>query len=232
MGSVIISPSNTVSMQYQLSLWLAAPTSNIQLRNDISYSTHIRPTNTNINMGYYRGTTLFWLRIWTNNTTLGSVAITYPFSSSVNGAGYSNQVRSASATYLTLNANPVYGAIFLGWYSALFGGTLLSTSAVWSPTYYNSVYSNYDNIYARFDTGLTAFGMYAEPGSYYPDCGQTIGYTSKYHNGAGPYPVATNIVYNSFGVPYDGGNYWYRVPADPAAIKIGTDGVVNTRSPC
>jgi hypothetical protein len=93
----------------------------------------------------------FWLFVYTNNSSWGSVSIIYPWSETSSGSspvGANNQVYTGVYGYITIRGNPSYGRSFSYWSATNPGGPVVSYSSTYSmyenDTYYNSsIYANF-----------------------------------------------------------------------------------------
>lgn len=139
--------SNNISLNSYFNYYDAPPANKSQ-RNVIGDGNITYPSigTTNINIGYYRGTTyFFYLKCVNTNGTKGTVFANYPWSQSSTALGYvggSKQLFYPIYSYINFTCSANYGYTFKGWYNAPVGGVLLSSVAN-NTIYYNDVNRGY-----------------------------------------------------------------------------------------
>jgi len=118
---------------------------NSVLSDGYTYPTGSSPYHLN----YYSSGKFCWISLQSNNTSYGTVEITYPISLSGQYAGYGYQFWSENVNYVTIIAVANYGYSFDAWRTAdNGGGSILSTDVVTS--IYTSSWTGYNTWYAHF----------------------------------------------------------------------------------
>lgn len=117
---------------------------------DLTYPTQTTPAN----IGDYAqaaGQYLFQIRVRSNNGSLGSASITYPFSLTSSGTSYiggDRQVYNYTYPYITISATRVYPYVFQYW--QIDGGGVYSYSNPLNIYPTDSVITNSESLIAVF----------------------------------------------------------------------------------
>jgi hypothetical protein len=247
MGKLTVGANNVKFSDLGVGTYIV-PYNNISLDTDIYDNTYpVDPASPKASM--YRNRDLFWCSIEAD-TNRGTADMTYPFSMTGTAPppGLGVQFKSTSYTYMTFVATPAYGETFFGWYSQQAGGTLISSSATYSPTLASGFYSAWSKMWGRFTTTVGIYTQLSLNTQGYSTSATACANSSVPNqatcwNGVGPIPNVGAIVYVSGltnGVPtstatkFNGGNLWRKLYniAPSTSIKIDTVGVVTSVTAC
>lgn len=246
MGKITVGSSN-ISFTF-LTTAPGFPDTGIGLKTSIYDRTYaLDPANPKVSM--YINRDLFWAYV-KPDTSRGTVEMTYPLSltGTAPPPGWNVQFKSTSYSYITFKATPAYGETFYGWYSQQAGGTLISSSATYSPTLASGFYSAWSKMWGRFTTTVGIYTQLSLNTQGYSTSATACANSSVPNqatcwNGVGPIPNVGAIVYVSGltnGVPtstatkFNGGNLWRKLYniAPSTSIKIDTVGVVTSVTAC
>jgi len=247
MGKLTVGANNVSLADLGVGTYIV-PYNNISLRFDIFDNTYpVDPASPKASM--YRNRDLFWCSIEAD-TNRGTADMTYPFSMTGTAPppGLGVQFKSTSYTYMTFVATPAYGETFFGWYSQEAGGTLISSSATYSPTLASGFYSAWSKMWGRFTTSVGIYTDIAlnttQRSSSSIACSNNIApNTSACWNGVGKIPDTSAIIYLTSvnnGVPtstatkFNGNSQWFSLyqSTPETVIQISSTGVVLAKSVC
>lgn len=145
MSSFVVASTNV--SEYALGT-ISGQTTNISM-NSIHTNAYPMNTTSNYNFGYLRSMTQYKWNVGLNNSSYGSLALSYPYTAYGTSITM-NWIGSAQYGYFTLVATPTYPHTFTKWALGSTGGPTYSTSATISPGYSDSSVASYSIIYAIF----------------------------------------------------------------------------------
>jgi hypothetical protein len=140
-------PSSTIGQGAILNRGGTSQSSLSYLRGTVTYPNITSPYTIQGSFNYPNY--YFYIYVSSNNSSYGSVNITYPWSESSTGAvGTTKQVFTGVYSYITISASPVYGRSFSYWSQSYPGGPVISYSNSYNVSYNGSYYDS--SIYANF----------------------------------------------------------------------------------